>query len=199
MADILIGSAQTNENGLAAFTGLPPGTYKYVQTDSSTGYNLDSTEYTITISSATPVAAERTNTPAETGTITITKNVAGFPNYVLPGATFKLADGNGKPLVSVSAETDATGSLSFPNVMTISGTPQTYQITEVAAPTGYEQNVTKYDVEVDVGQTTTQSVPNTPTVQGSLDITLTDTNYTEYGLSGTSYNLYLVTDVQPES
>lgn len=194
MADILIGSAQTNENGLAAFTGLPPGTYKYVQTDAVTGYTLDSTEYTITVSSATPIQEDRTNTPTETGTITITKSVAGLPNYVLPGATFKFADSNGKPLVSVSSPTAADGTLTFQNVMSITGTPQTYEITEVSAPSGYEQNITKYDVPVIVGQTATQVVPNTPTVQGSLDITLTDTNYTEYGLSGSSYNLYLVTE-----
>lgn len=193
MADILIGSALTNENGLATFTGLPPGTYKYVQTGATTGYTQDSTEYTITISSATPLEEDRTNSPTETGTITVTKHVAGFPDYVLPGATFKLTDSNGKPLVSVSSPTDSTGTLTFPNVMSITGTPQTYQLTEVAAPDGYEANTTEYDVEVDVGQTAGQSVPNTPSVQGTLDITLTDTNYAEYGLEGSNYNLYLVT------
>ncbi|MDU7338802.1 MAG: SpaA isopeptide-forming pilin-related protein [Clostridium sp.] len=194
MADILIGSSQTNENGLAAFTGLPPGTYKYKQTSATTGYTSDTTEYTITISNAIPVEADRTNSPAATGTITITKSVAGFPAYVLPGATFKLADSNGKALVSVSTPTSADGTLTFQNVMSIDGTPQTYEITEVSAPSGYEQNTTKYDVPVSVGQVATQAVPNTPSVQGALDITLTDTNYTNYGLQGSGYDLYLVTD-----
>ena len=193
MADILIGSALTNENGLAAFTGLPPGTYKYVQASAPTGYTLDPREYTITISSATPVEQDHTNSPTETGTITVTKHVAGFPNFVLPGATFKLADSNDKPLVSVSSPTDSNGALSFPNVMTITGTPQTYHLTEVAAPAGYEPNTTEFNVEVDVGQTAEQNVPNTPSVQGALDITLTDANYTEYGLQGSNYNLFLVT------
>lgn len=193
MADILIGSAQTNANGLAAFTGLPPGNYKYVQTGAATGYTLDPVEYDITISSATPIEADRTNSPTETGTITITKHVAGFPSFVLEGATFKLADSTGKPLLSVSAPTSDTGVLTFPNVMTITGTPQTYELTEVTTPSGYEPNTTPYSIEVDVGQTTAQAVPNTPSVEGSLDITLTDTNYAEYGLEGSNFNLYLVT------
>lgn len=194
MADILIGSAVTDENGLASFTGLPPGTYKYVQTGAATGYTADTVEYTITVSDSAPISVVRTNAPAETGSISVKKHVEGFPDYVLEGATFKLTDSSGKPLVSASSPTDSSGAVVFDNLMTITGTPQTYQLTEVTAPSGYEPNTNSYDVEVTAGQSAGQDVPNVSTVQGSLDITLSDANYAEYGLSDSGYNLFLVTN-----
>jgi uncharacterized surface anchored protein len=193
MADILIGSAVTDENGLASFTGLPPGTYKYVQTGAATGYTADTAEYTIVISDSAPISVVRTNAPAETGSISVKKHVEGFQDYVLAGATFKLTDSSGKPLVSTSSATDGSGALVFENLMTITGTPQTYQLTEVAAPGGYEPNTNTYDIEVTAGQSSDQNVPNVSTVQGSLDITLSDANYEEYGLTNSGYNLFLVT------
>ncbi len=56
MAEILIGTATTNASGIASFTNLPPGNYKYVRTTVKTGYTADTTERNVTISSATPVA-----------------------------------------------------------------------------------------------------------------------------------------------
>lgn len=194
MADILIGTATTNQNGLAAFTGLPPGTYKYVQKSTKNGYVVDGEEYTIVITDATPVTAEHNNAPAQKGSITITKHVAGFPNYVLPGATFKLTDTDGKVLISESLVTDSSGSIVFDNLMTMTETPQSYQITEVTNPAGYEPNTEPYAVEVAVDQNFTQAVPNTPTVQGSLDIALKHTNYAEYGLPDAEYELYVVNE-----
>lgn len=192
MADILIATVDTDEDGLAAFRGLPPGTYKYVQTAAKEGYALDPQEYTVTITDNTPVVEDRTNAPIESGSITITKHVAGYPDFVLSGATFTVQDSTGKPLVSESTPTPVDGTLVFANLMTITQDPQTYTVLEVTPPTGYAPNAQEYDVEVLPSANSAQAVPNTPTVEGGLDVELIDQNYTEYGLDGAKYSLYAV-------
>jgi uncharacterized surface anchored protein len=194
MADILIGTQVTDANGVVTFTNLPPGNYKYVQKSAKNGYTVDTTEYTFTVESTTPIEETRTNEPAETGTLEITKHVDGFPALVLPGATFSLKDSTGKIVQSVSSPSGADGKITFPNLMSITGSPQEYQVQEVTPPQNYELNENVYEVEVTVDATATQAVPNTPSVEGELEITLTDANYTEYTLTGAEYELYWVDD-----
>lgn len=193
MADILIGTATTDVNGLAAFTNLAPGTYKYVQSTARTGYTADPTQYTITVTNATPVTADRSNLPTESGSITITKHALGYPAVLLSGATFKLTDSAGKTMQAVTAASDAVGEIKLTNLMSITGTPQTYKLLEVTPPANYNLNTAEFTPSVTVITNTPQAVPNTPTVAGALDVTLTDTNYNEYGLTGADYDLYLVT------
>lgn len=193
MADLLIGTATTDVNGLAAFANLAPGTYKYVQSTARTGYTADPTEYTITVTNTTPVTADRSNSPTESGSITINKHALGYPALVLSGATFKLMDSTGKTMQSVTAASDADGEIALTDLMSMTGTPQTYKLLEVTPPANYNLNTTEFTPSVTVGADSAQAVPNTPTVAGSLDVTLTDTNYNEYGLTGADYDLYLVT------
>ncbi len=192
MADILIGTANTNANGIAEFSTLPPGNYKYVQTSAKTGYTIDATPHTFTVTSATPIDEDRTNSPTETGTLTITKHVEGSPTQVLSGATFKLMDSADKTVQAVSAASAADGTIVFNNLMTITGTPQSYKVQEVTPPTDYELNVNVYTDSVTVSTNTDRAVPNTASFLGEADITLTDTNYTQYGLDGVEYTLYWV-------
>lgn len=192
MADILIKSSTTDENGVVSFAGLPPGTYKYVQTSARTGYTADSQTYSITVDSATPIDETRTNTPTECGSITIKKHVENYPDFKLAGATFKLMDADGKTMKSVTDASGTDGEILLDNLMSITDTPQTYKIVEVTNPTGYEPNTTEFEPSVTVGENTEQAVPNTPTVQGTLNVDLNDTNYSEYGLEGSDYDLYYV-------
>lgn len=194
MADILIGTATTDENGQALFSNLPPGTYKYVQTTTKNGYTVDATEYTIVISDAVPVVEERINAPTETGAITVTKHVEGYPDFALSGATFKLTDSTDKVLLTESASTGETGQITFNNLMSITDTPQSYKVVEVTAPANYEPNTTEYTVEVTVNTTQEQDVPNTPTTAGALEVNLSDANYEEYGLDGAGIQLFRVTE-----
>lgn len=194
MAEVLIGTATTNASGIAAFTNLPPGNYRYVQTTAKTGYTVDSTSRTVTISSATPVERTQTNAPTEVGTLRIRKHVDGNVNLPLPGATFRLMDSTGKTMLAVSSASDSDGYIIFTNLMTITGTPQQYRVEEVAAPTGYDLNTNVYPDNVTVNTTTTVAIPNTPTVQGALDIELDDANYSAYTLDGAQYELYWTTD-----
>lgn len=192
MADILIGTQTTNTNGVASFASLPPGNYRYVQTTAKAGYTVDSTPHTFSVSSATPVSQTQENTPTAVGSLTVTKHVAGNPSLLLSGATFTLQDSTGKTMQSVSAPSAANGTIVFNNLMSISGTPQEYRVTEVTPPTNYDLNTTTYPVNVTVSQNADQAVPNTPTVQGALNVTLEDTNYNEYTLQGAQYELYWV-------
>lgn len=194
MAEILIGTATTNASGIASFTNLPPGNYKYVQTTAKTGYTADTTERNVTISSATPVAESRTNAPTEVGTLRIRKHVNGNVNLPVPGSAFKLMDSTGKTMLAVSSLSDADGYIIFTNLMTITGTPQQYQVLEATAPTGFELNTTTFTNAVTVNNTVTQEVPNTPTVTGELDVNLTDSYYSEYTLAGADYELYWITN-----
>jgi uncharacterized surface anchored protein len=190
MADILIGTKTTDENGIAAFENLPDGTYKYVQKAASAGYTIDSQEYTITVSGGT-VTEIRTNAPAETGTLTAHKHVSGDPSTPVPGATFELLKGS-KPMLAESAATDAEGNVSFPNLMSITGTPQDYTIREVTAPAGYLPNGNPYVVSVAANNTATQNVANVAQGANTLNVSLKDTNYQLLGLPGSDFDLYYV-------
>ncbi len=103
-------------------------------------------------------------------------------------------DSTGKTMLAVSSLSDADGYIIFTNLMTITGTPQQYQVLEATAPTGFELNTTTFTNAVTVNNTVTQEVPNTPTVTGELDVNLTDSYYSEYTLAGADYELYWITN-----
>lgn len=188
MAEILIGTKTTDENGIAGFTNLPDGTYKYVQKAAPTGYTLDPQEYTVTVSGGT-VTEIRTNVPTETGTLTVHKHVSGDPATPVPGATFTLLKGD-KVMLTESAATGADGNVSFPNLMSITGTPQDYTVREAAVPAGYFPNGNAYVSSVPAGDTATQNVPNVAEGTNALDINLKDENYPLLGLPDSEFDLY---------
>ncbi len=193
MADKLIGTVTTDANGVATFSNLAPGSYKYVEKSARAGYTADTTPYPITITADTPITADRTNSPIQSGSITIVKHAEGYPLDVKSGATFKLMDSAGKTMKSVTAASGTDGKIPLTNLMSIDGTPQTYKLEEVTAPSGYNPHVGEISMTVAVGTNPDQLVSNPPKNPGSLGVTLTDTNYNEYGLTGSDYELYLVT------
>ncbi len=193
MAWLKIGSKTTDANGQVTFDKLPLGSYKYVQTSAKTGYTADATEHPVTISSATPVQETRTNAPTEVSSMQITKYSEGYPDLKLANATFKLMDDTGKTMLTESTGTNASGLLTLSNLMSITNTPQKYKIQEVTAPTNYVKNPSEFEVTVTVGQVAAQSVSDAPTTGGTLEVDLTDSNYTQYTLTGGQYDLYIET------
>ena len=127
-------SIQTNDSGIARFTGLAPGTYKYAETAALPGYVLDSTKHSIIISQDDlDPTATLYNDPV-TGSVSITKvDAAG---NALAGAEFKLykLSAAGEPELIATTETDASGRLSFTE---LDASGQVYRIVESKAPKGH--------------------------------------------------------------
>lgn len=191
MAWVKIATKTTDANGAVSFSDLPYGSYRFEQASAKTGYTAVVTPVPVTINSATPVQEDLTNSPIAVGTLVIDKFSLGYPDWKLPGAQFKLMDSADKTMLALSAPSDASGVITLSNLMSISGTPQTYKIVEQVAPTGYDVNTQEFSPVITVNTTTTSSVPNTATNSGAIDIDLTDTNYAAYGLSGSDYDLYV--------
>lgn len=190
MADILIDTKTTDANGVAAFTNLPAGSYKYVQAAAPTGYTKDPAEYTITVTANPPtVTVTKTNTPTRVGELQIFKHEEGAIGTPLPNATFTLMK-DGKVMQDVTVASSAAGIIPLPNLMSIPNTPQSYTVQEVTPPTGYFKNGNPYTQAVTVDQTATQNVPNLKMGTSELDVSLKDVVYTQFGLAGSDYNLY---------
>lgn len=188
MADILIGTEATDENGLAVFADLPDGTYKYLQKSAPNGYVQDPQEYTITIAGSA-VTVSKTNEPEATGTLVVHKHVLGNLATPVAGATFALMKGD-KVMLAESTATGAGGNVAFPNLMSIDSDPQDYTVQEVAVPTDYLPNKNLYTTAVVASGTSTQDVPNIRKGTRVLNINLKDDNYPMFGLQGSDYELY---------
>lgn len=188
MAQILIGTQTTNADGIAAFANLPDGSYQYVQISAPQGYQLDPQTYNVAVSGGT-VTVAAANAPLETGALTVHKHVMGDTAQPVAGATFALTR-EGKTMLAESGPTDATGNVTFQNLMSITGTPQSYSVKEVTAPSGYFANTETYTASVTVGPATEQNVPGLAQGTNTLNVELNDANYQALGLPGASYGVY---------
>ena len=162
----LVDGGSTDGSGQITFANLPLGEYFYQETDTLTGYVLDSTMYPITVSSsdqATEVSV--TNTRAS-GSIVVMKTDAET-GAALPGVHFTLSDAQGN-LVD-EGDTDADGSLSFGPLPL-----ETYSLVETSAPGSYVPDNTPISVTLDTnGQTITKNITNSKAL-GSVSIMKTD-------------------------
>jgi hypothetical protein len=162
----LIESGTTDGSGQITFTGLALGDYFYQETETLSGYVLDSTMYPITVSSsdqATEVSV--TNTRAS-GSIVVMKTDADT-GEALPGVHFKLSDAQGN-LVD-EGDTGTDGSLSFGPLPL-----GTYSLVETSAPGSYVPDNTPIPVTLDTnGQTITKNITNSKAL-GSVSIMKTD-------------------------
>lgn len=123
----------TGADGKAVFSDLPLGSYSYQEISAPEGYVVDSTRYTVTIStSALHITEQRTNALAK-GSLTIRKiDATGGP---LAGAELLLetsADGQAWTEIG-KATTDSTGAAKWEE-LTLGAK---YRIIEVKAPAGY--------------------------------------------------------------
>ncbi|WP_218918887.1 SpaA isopeptide-forming pilin-related protein [Paenibacillus borealis] len=134
----------TNVNGEIVFEDLKLGTYTLEETKAPTGYDLDSTERTITINSkAQQILAPITN--KETlGSIKLVKIAEGNAARKLAGAEFKLYDSSKN--VVATAITNVNGEIEFKDLKL-----GVYTLQETVAPTGYYLDSTERSITIDSG------------------------------------------------
>lgn len=185
MAWIKIGTKTTDENGKVIFDNLPYRIYKYQQTSAKEGYTLDGAGYNVTINSADSVFETKTNTPEAVESLKLTKISKGYLDLKLAGSKFQLTDSAGKTMLEQTPASDANGVITLENLMTIESNPQSYNLTEVEAPSGYGVNVEDVSSEITPNVPTEITVENTPAPAGTLDISLSDPNYTAYSRRAT--------------
>lgn len=157
----------TDASGNLNVTGLAPGTYTYKEVSAPTGYELNTSTFTFTVSNTGAVTGDRTlpNTPSGGGTgineaFYIEKTDVNTGAY-LSGALFGIYDSNSNKLFS--GETTTNGRLLVPQNKLPQGT---FTIYEDIAPSGYTRSNTG----------TTITVASTGTVRGPTNGVLTITN-----------------------
>ena len=157
---------ETDKDGIAAFTGLQPGTYELKETQTIEGYILDESVYTIKINAdgsndglkdASGKAVEGniiTNDVPRTNLQLVKVNLSN-KNVKLPGSTYGLfrkslgigtdtgkgTNEDGQLVKIAESVTDKDGILSFKGVLT----GVDYTVQELAAPNGFyvsEQPIT---------------------------------------------------------
>ena len=177
----LVDGGSTDGSGQITFANLPLGEYFYQETDTLTGYVLDSTMYPVTVSSADQtVELNVTNTRAS-GSIVVMKTDAET-GAALPGVHFTLSDVQGN-LVD-EGDTDADGSLLLSRIPLGS-----YTLREIETVSGYVLDPTPIPVEITAnGQTLTVNAVNSP-ARGGIAITKTDAD-TGNVIAGVHFILY---------
>ncbi len=176
----LVDGGSTDGSGQITFANLPLGEYFYQETDTLTGYVLDSTMYPVTVSSADQTVELNVTNTRESGSIVVMKTDAET-GAALPGVHFTLSDAQGN-LVD-EGNTDADGSLSFGPIPL-----GTYSLVETAAPGSYVPDNTPISVTLDTnGQTITKNITNSKAL-GAVAIMKTDAE-TGAALAGAHFAL----------
>ena len=161
----LINSGTTDGSGQITFSGLALGDYYYQETETLTGYVLDSTMHAVSVSSDQTVEVTVTNARAS-GSIVVMKTDADT-GTALPGVHFTLSDASGN-LVDEGG-TGADGSLSFGPLPL-----GTYSLVETHAPGSYVPDNTPISIMLDTdGQIVTKSITNSKAL-GAVSIMKTD-------------------------
>ena len=127
----------TGADGRAVFSDLPLGSYSYQEISAPEGYVVDSTRYTVTIStSALHITEQRTNALAK-GSIEILK-VDAETRQPLAGVVYRLFDANGSKIAD--GTTDGNGKVTFSDLK-----PGKYAYQEISTVSGYLLDNTRYE------------------------------------------------------
>ena len=165
----VVGTGVTGTNGQVTISNLAAGNYTCVETAVPTGYVLDSTPLSFSITSNGQIVSERIVNEVIEGSIKITK-VDEKTNLPLSGATFQILNSSGT--VIQTETTNAKGQI------TVNNLPYgKYTYVEVEAPAGYILNNTPVSFSITTnGEFVNKTVPNTlGTISvGSLQITKID-------------------------
>ncbi|MBC1400693.1 LPXTG cell wall anchor domain-containing protein [Listeria booriae] len=176
----------TDENGEIRVTDLTPGDYTFIETSAPTGYQLDPTPHTFTI---TEKQTEPAQVTAENnlilGTLIITKQDT-TTKQPLSGATFEIQDTSGN-IIQSSLTTDFEGKI------TITDLPLgDYNLIETTAPTDYQLDSTPIPVTITKATSTENihylTVDNT-LITGSVTLTKLDSENPEITLQGATFDL----------
>ena len=157
-----VADVTTGADGRAVFSDLPLGSYSYQEISAPEGYVVDSTRYTVTISTAAlHITEQRTNALAK-GSIEILK-VDAETRQPLAGVVYRLFDANGSKIAD--GTTDDDGKVTFSGLK--SGK---YAYQEVSTVSGYLLDDTMYEFSL-TGENLHVKVTreNTP-AKGSLSI-----------------------------
>ncbi|SDB84314.1 conserved repeat domain-containing protein [Pelagirhabdus alkalitolerans] len=186
-------TATTDENGIATFDDLKPGTYEVVETQSPEGYIADDTPIEVTVTlgdvhNERTVGVDFNNDPY--ANITLIK-VDSETGVSLEGAIFALEDTDGNEIDGFQElETDSEGKIS------ISGLPDgEYQVREIEAPDGYtiqdgSYTSESFTVDSDVDETEQIELEDVDNdiIRGSVSLVKTD-GETEEPLEGVEFEL----------
>lgn len=127
----------TGADGRAVFSDLPLGSYSYQEISAPESYVVDSTRYTVTIStSALHITEQRTNALAK-GSIEILK-VDAETRQPLAGVVYRLFDANGSKIAD--GTTDGNGKVTFSDLK-----PGKYAYQEISTVSGYLLDNTRYE------------------------------------------------------
>ncbi|QAA23754.1 hypothetical protein C0674_14800 [Sporolactobacillus terrae] len=138
---------QTNDKGQIIYEGLKPGNYQFVETQAPTGYEVDATPITFTITKGqTEVVQKKAIDKLIPGDAVLTKVDSADPNQTLEGAVFNLEDAHGS-IIKQDLTTDANGKIAVTNLK-----PGTYYFTETKAPANYDLNNERIKVVIEKGQ-----------------------------------------------
>jgi LPXTG-motif cell wall-anchored protein len=177
---------ETGTDGRFTVKDLTIGDYQFVETEAPTGYALNKTPVTFSITErqGQVVNVTKTNT-LSTGSVILTK-VDEQSKETLKGATFQLQDKDGKTL-QADLITDGNGKLEVADLA-----PGDYQFVETQAPTGYEKDASPLEFTITKAQSKAAEVEKTnaktPVKPGSIALTKTDEKTGE-ALSGATFEL----------
>lgn len=155
-SDGTVKTGTTNQSGVLDVTDLTAGTYKVIEIQAPTGYQLDSTEQAVKITtnktSNVMFLDRREVVIPKTGSLKLIKVAEQDQTKKLSGAHFNIVDANGK---TQQAITNNDGEINLDNLTT-----GNYEVTETEAPFGYVLDTTSKQVKIINNQTTTLTIRN---------------------------------------
>ena len=132
-----VADVTTGADGRAVFSDLLLGSYSYQEISAPEGYVVDSTRYTVTISTAAlHITEQRTNALAK-GSIEILK-VDAETRQPLAGVVYRLFDANSSKIAD--GTTDGNGKVTFSGLK-----PGKYAYQEISTVSGYLLDNTRYE------------------------------------------------------
>ena len=176
----------TGAYGRAVFSDLPLGSYSYQEISAPEGYVVDSTRYTVTIStSALHITEQRTNALAK-GSIEILK-VDAETRQPLAGVVYRLFNANGSKIAD--GTTDGNGKVTFSDLK-----PGKYAYQEISTVSGYLLDNTRYEFSLTSENLHVKVTRENMPTKGSLTIRKIDA--TGGPLAGAELLLEMSTDGQ---
>ena len=181
-----VADVTTGADGKAVFSDLPLGSYSYQEISAPEGYVVDSTRYTVTISTAAlHITEQRTNALAK-GSIEILK-VDAETRQPLAGVVYRLFDANSSKIAD--GTTDGNGKVTFSGLK-----PGKYAYQEISTVSGYLLDNTRYEFSLTSENLHVKVTRENMPTKGSLTIRKIDA--TGGPLAGAELLLEMSTDGQ---
>ena len=152
----------TGADGKAVFKDLPQGKYSYQEISAPSGYVVDNTRYTVTISTAAlHITEQRTNAQVK-GSIEILK-VDAETKQPLAGVVYRLFDADGNKIAD--STTDAAGKVTFAGLRL-----GKYVYQEINTVDGYVLDETKYDFSLTTANLNIKVTRENAPAKGSIAV-----------------------------